>query len=111
MMKEKMIVSSVSEESCACTARTAAPALPSEPPVPLTEANRQQLQDYLLEYYASSTFNNCTHQKLPGMAGEPLRVHIDENIPPMAVNKLYSVCTLGKESESGLGRRRKTRRH
>ena len=71
--------------------RTEAPPPPQQPPVALTEANREQLQKYLLEYYASSTFNNCTHQVLPGMAGEPLRVHIDEKIPPTAVNRPSTV--------------------
>ena len=91
IIDEKVSISYVSKESCACTVRTAAPAPPSKPPVALTEANRQQLQDYLLEYYASSMFNNCTHQKLPGMAGEPLRVHIDEKIPPTTVNRPSTV--------------------
>ena len=89
VLEEKVNISSISEEKCDCAVRTEAP--PQQPPVLLTEANREQLQKYLLEYYASSTFNNCTHQVLPGMAGEPLRVHIDEKIPPTAVNRPLTV--------------------
>ena len=61
VIEEKSTISSVSDENCDCTVQTTAPAPPSKPTMPLTEANRQQLQYYLLQYYASSTFNNCTH--------------------------------------------------
>ena len=50
VIKKKVNISSISEESCACTVRTATPAPPSKPPVPLTEVNREQLQSFLLEY-------------------------------------------------------------
>ena len=91
VLSEKVSIAAVSDESCPCTARTTAPPPPSAPPVPLTEANRERLQDFLLQYYSSSTFNNCTHQALPGMAGEPLRVHIDKSVPPTTVNRPSTV--------------------
>ena len=103
VIKEKVNISSVSEETCTCSVRTAAPPPPTTPPVPLTEVNRKQLQDYLLEYYASSMFNNCTHQMLPGKAGEPLRVHMDENIPPTVVNRPSTVsCHWEKKVKAAL---------
>ena len=84
-------ISSVDETSCPCIPRTTAPPPPPAPPVPLQENNREQIEKYLLEYYASSTFNNCTHQPLPGMDGEPLRVHINKDMPPTAVNRPSTV--------------------
>ena len=41
----------------------------SPSPSPATEVNRALLQQWLLDYYASSTFNTCEHQLLPLMHG------------------------------------------
>ena len=59
------------------------------PPAPLllfpaTEANREKLQQYLRDYYASSAFNTCEHQTLPLMDSLPLRLMINPNTIPTA---------------------------
>ena len=41
-------------------------------PFPATKDNRQKLEDWLKSYYASSTFNTCSHQLLPMMNTIPL---------------------------------------
>ena len=84
-------ISSVADTSCPCIPRTTAPPPPTAPLVPLQENNREQIKKFLLEYYASSTFNNCTHQPLPGMDGELLHVHINKDVPPTAVNRPSTV--------------------
>ena len=43
VIEEKVSISSVSEESCACMVRITAPAPPNKLPIPLTEENRKQL--------------------------------------------------------------------
>ena len=40
------------------------------------------MRTWLLEYFASSTFNCCTHQPLPMMRAEPIRIHVDSNAVP-----------------------------
>ena len=80
-------VSSITTGKCPCKPRVTAPAPPTKPPMALTENNREPLEKFLLDYYSASTFNNCTHQELPGMDGEALRVHIDDSVPPTVVNK------------------------
>ena len=57
---------------------------PHLPPFPATEANREKLQQYLLDHYASSMFNTCEHQALPLMDSPPMRLMIDPNATPVA---------------------------
>ena len=58
---------------CGCLKRVTAPD-PPKIPFNATEQNRSALRDYLLNHYASSTFNTCEHQPLPLMHGPPLGV-------------------------------------
>ena len=48
VIEEKVHISSIYEEKCECVVRTDAPPSPKQPPVPPTEANREQIQKYLL---------------------------------------------------------------
>ncbi len=67
-----------------CFKRTKPPPIPTSLPYPATEANREKLQQYLLDYYSSSTFNVCEHQTLPLMEGPPMRLMIDPQASPTA---------------------------
>lgn len=67
---------------CSCPQRSAPPPLPTELPYPPTEENRERLEQWLLNYYKSSTFNVCEHQPLPLMSGPPMKLMIDENAEP-----------------------------
>lgn len=45
------------------------------PPIPrlfATPSHREKLQQYLLDYYKSSTFKTCEHQTVPLMDSPPL---------------------------------------
>ena len=69
---------------CDCPKSQAPPPCPIEPPFPATEENRGKLEQYLLDYYKSSTFNTCEHQPLPLMEGPPLKLMIDSDAEPVA---------------------------
>ena len=70
--------------TCDCPRREQPPPKPTKLPFPATEANRERLQQWLLDYYRSSAFNTCTHQPLPLMDVPPLRLMIDETAEPVA---------------------------
>ena len=72
------------QQECQCPRRTKPPPIPTSLPFPATEANREKLQQYLLDHYASSTFNTCEHQALPLMDSPPMRLMINPNATPTA---------------------------
>ena len=53
-------------------------------PFPATEANKGRLQQFLVDYYKSSTFNTCDHQPLPLMDGPPMKLMVDPDAEPVA---------------------------
>ena len=71
-------------DSCGCPRRQKPPPPPTQLPFPATEENRGKLQQHLLDYYKSSTFNTCGQQPLPLMEGPPLHLRIDPNAKPIA---------------------------
>lgn len=75
---------------CGCPKRTLPPS-PPQPPLPLTDSNRLQLEKFLLDFYASSTFNTCPHQPLPQMTGPPMKLMIDPKAIPVAHHKATPV--------------------
>ena len=77
-------VNVATSELCDCPRRAEPPAKPTTLPMPATEANRAALEKHLLNIYAQSTFNTCTHQPLPRMTGPPLRLMLDEDATPIA---------------------------
>ena len=72
---------------CHCPKRTMPPPPPQILPFPATEENRGKLEEYLLNYYKTSTFNVCDHQTLPMMTGPPMRLMIDPDATPYARHK------------------------
>ena len=60
------------------------PSKPTQLPYPANEANRQHLQLWLLNYYASSTFNTCEHQPLPLMDTLPMKLMVNPDATPIA---------------------------
>ena len=75
---------SASTIPCNCPPRQKPPPRPTKLPYPATETNRAPLQQWLLNYYASSTFNVCEHQPLPFMHGRPMHLMVDPNATPVA---------------------------
>ena len=72
--------------ACECLPRTAPPPRPSELPFKPTEENSDQMKQWLLEQFASSTFNQCSHQPLPMMKGPAVKIHVDSDAIPSAVH-------------------------
>jgi hypothetical protein len=75
---------SLPQQECQCPRRTKPPPIPTSLPYLASEANREKLQQYLLDHYCSSTFNVCEHQTLPLMEGPPMRLMIDPLASPTA---------------------------
>ena len=73
---------------CGCPKRSAPPP-PPKPPVFASSNNRLRLQEFLLRYYSSSTFNTCTHQPLPAMSGPPMHLMVDQDAIPVAYHTPY----------------------
>ena len=90
---------------CDCPRRQLQPPLPKAMPHPATSTNRASLQQYILEYYHSSTFNACKHQPIPMMEGPPLRLMISTDAKPIAHHTPVPVPVhLQEEVKAGLDR-------
>ena len=67
---------------CKCPQRTAVPPKPKSLPFAPTEENIPKMKKWLLDRYASSTFNTCPHRALPCLSGPEMEIHIDDNATP-----------------------------
>ena len=56
----------------------------TELPSSCTPENNQRMKAWLLERYASSTFNTCPHWALPCMDGPPFKIHVHPGASPKA---------------------------
>ena len=72
------------KSECGCPKRQMPPVKPTVLPYPATEENRERIQQWLLDYYSSSTFNTCEHQPLPMMEGPPMRLMVNADANPVA---------------------------
>ena len=77
--------------ACSCPQRETAPPRPSELPSHCTPENNERMRAWLLERYASSTFNTCPHRALPYMEGPPIEIHVDPNATPKACHTQANV--------------------
>ena len=64
-------VASGRPEGCECLERVKPPPKPRELPFEATQENIPRMKAWLLQRYAASTFNKCTHAPLPEMEGPP----------------------------------------
>ena len=78
-------------QECGCPARQPPPPRPDALPFEATEGNTEKMRAWLIERYAASAFNKCTHNPLPMMTGTPGRIHIDPSATPRAV---YTASTV-----------------
>ena len=69
---------------CNCPRRQKPSPRPTQPPLPANKANRARLRQWLLDYYAASTFNTCEHQSLPLMHGPLMRLMVNPDATPVA---------------------------
>ena len=81
---------------CDCPKRQMPPPKPTELPLQATEENRECLQQWLLDYYASSTFNTCTHQPMPLTDCPPPRLMIDPDANQLHITNPYPSLSTGK---------------
>ena len=90
---EKTSASDNGEETCpgGCKRRGPPPPLPDNLPFPPAEENVDKMRAWLLERYGSSTFNKCSHQRLPMMSCKPLRIHVDPTAKPVAAHNARPV--------------------
>ena len=75
---------------CGCPRRTKVPDPPSAPVEP-TEENVPKLKEFIMQYYASSTMNLCSHQLLPEVSGPPLHFVLKPDYIPVAVHTPASI--------------------
>ena len=71
---------------CGCLERSTVPLPPDKMPYPATEANREQIEQWIKNRYASSAFNTCEHQPLQEMSGAPVEIHFTPDAVPTAVH-------------------------
>ena len=71
---------------CDCPPRTGPPPTPPALPFSATVDNIPRMKKWLLQHFASSTFNQCPHQVLPVMEGPPLEIHLDPAAKPRYVS-------------------------
>ena len=82
---------------CSCPKREKPPTAPTTLPFPATVENREKLKNWILNRYASSTFNICENQTLPKMSGPPLKLNIDPSVVPTAVHTPIPIPVHWKE--------------
>ena len=70
--------------TCSSPQRGAAPPRPSELPFPCKPENNRKMKAWLLDRYASSTFNTCPHRALSCMEGPPIEIHVEPAATPKA---------------------------
>ena len=70
------------EEGTPCLPRSATPDRPQTIPFEPVMANRSKLKEWLLQAFASSAFNQCTHQPLQSMTGAPMKIIEKEGVTP-----------------------------
>ena len=76
------------DRKCKCPMRMRPPEPPSTLPMAATEENVPKLKKWIIERYASSAFNTCTHQFLPLVESSLLlRLLVDPTVTPKAVHK------------------------
>ena len=79
--------SSNPESPCTCPVRTVVPYRPKELPYACVPSNNDRMKEWLLQTFASSTFNTCPHRPLPCMTGPPVEIHLKDDASPKAVHK------------------------
>ena len=77
---------------CGCPKRTEVPDPPIMPYEP-REENVPKLKEFIMNYYASSTMNLCSHKTLPEVTGPPLNILVNPDAVPVAVHTTAKVPT------------------
>ena len=73
-------------EDCECIDRQSAPNRPDSIPFAPTKENVDKLKGWLIQRFASSAFNRCSHQELNEMTGTPMDIVFKEDTLPYAIH-------------------------
>ena len=76
------------DATCSCPQRAVTPPRPPALPFPYIPDNIAKVKAWLLQRYASSTFNTCPHRALPCMEGPPVEMHVDHYIGSSAYTRI-----------------------
>ena len=80
------------ERSCKCSKRQLPPQPPTSCPYDFIDENIDKIQDWIIDYYSSSTFNQCNEQPLPLInTSLPLSLFIDKEAKPVACHRAVPV--------------------
>ena len=71
------------DADCGCPRRCLPPGKPKRLPFECSPENSGKMKKWLLDRYASSTFNQCPHQLLPSMDGPPVAFHVAKDAKPV----------------------------
>ena len=77
-----------SKGKCSCPRRS----LPPEMPEFKEGATAEELKKIIMNHYASSAFNRCTHQTLSLMKGHPLPIITDPAVQPVSIHSPIPVA-------------------
>ena len=75
------------QDTCDCPPRQQPPKRPDQLPFEPCEGNINSMKQWLLERFARSTFNKCTHQRLPMMDCQPVKIHVKRDAEPITAKK------------------------
>lgn len=78
------------DKPCECPERVM-PQRPEKLPFEPVPENNKNMELWLKEYFASSTFNICPDKPLPGMSGPPVEIHLKEGAVPYKAQTAVSV--------------------
>ena len=75
---------------CGCPDRTV-PIRPEKLPFAAVPENNIKMEQWLKDYFASSTFNVCPEKYLPEMSGPPVEIHLKEGAAPFKAHTAVTV--------------------
>ena len=88
---------------CGCPSRSTPPNLPSELPFEAERENIDKMRWWMQERYAASVFNKCTHQPIPLITLDPVKIHITPGAKPVKARGTSSVpLHIREEVKKGL---------
>jgi hypothetical protein len=77
--------------ACNCPQHESVPTHAADLLFPCTPENNEKMKAWLLQHYASSTFNTCPHRPLPCMAGPPVEIHLDPSAESRACHTAATI--------------------
>ena len=86
LFQEKGVCDPDSRKPCRCPRREYVDP-PTHLPFPADEENREKLENWIINYYASSAFLSCKRQEMPCTEGPPMKIHLKPDAVPVAIHK------------------------